>query len=90
MSEPVKLGFMNDVLGSGGNTNTCDLPIMRGETDGIPFVTSAWKLTAAELEMVNRTGIVLLTVVGTTHPPVSIASLQVDTGHESIDTEGNN
>lgn len=41
-------------------------------TDGTPVVLSCWKLTAEELEEVNRTGRVWLTVVGQTMPPVMV------------------
>lgn len=36
-------------------------------------VISCWKLTHEELEEINRTGRVWLTVLGTTMPPVDVA-----------------
>ncbi len=52
----------------------CDaLSVLRTQTTGgVPVVVSCWKLTKEELEEVNRTGRVWLTVLGITMPPVAL------------------
>lgn len=41
-------------------------------TDGTPVVISCWKVTAEELEEIQRTGRVWLLVCGTTMPPAKV------------------
>lgn len=41
--------------------------------DGTPVVISCWKVTKAELEEIQRTGRVWLTVVGHTMPPAMLS-----------------
>lgn len=52
----------------------CDpLPIKRlKSSSGIPLVTSCWKFTKEELEEINRTGRVWLTIAGDTMPPAAL------------------
>lgn len=52
----------------------CDpLPVVLAETtDGVPVLVSAWDLTVADLDEINRTGRVWLQVIGNAHPPVRI------------------
>lgn len=53
----------------------CGLPI-RDEVNGdMPYMTSAWEPTPAELVALNNGGKVYLRVVGTGHPPVSVYAL---------------
>lgn len=51
------------------------LPI-RDEIGGgnIPRMVSFWRPTDAELKMLNEGGLVLLYVVGATHPPVMLTT----------------
>ena len=37
-----------------------------------PVVISCWKLTKEELDLINKTGRVYLTVLGETMPPVAL------------------
>lgn len=46
------------------------LPVVRGEMDGSPTLTSAWELTAEEVAEINRSGRIFLTIMGTAQPPV--------------------
>jgi hypothetical protein len=48
-----------------------DLPVMTLVTaDGHPSMTSFWRPSPAELELLNANGHVMLTVYGSGHPPV--------------------
>ncbi|AET90666.1 hypothetical protein BYI23_B000590 [Burkholderia sp. YI23] len=49
------------------------LPITRIEHEGVEHVVSFWRPSADELAALNNGGLVALWVVGTTHPPLSIA-----------------
>lgn len=42
--------------------------------EGIPIMTSVWEPTPAELAMLNAGGAVRLTICGTVHPPVMLAT----------------
>lgn len=49
------------------------ISVFKGQTQtGLPVVVSCWKLTKDELEEINRTGRVYLTVLGFTMPPVTL------------------
>ena len=49
------------------------LSVLRSiQPNNIPIVLSCWKLTKEELEEIQRTGRVWLTVVGSTMPPVAL------------------
>jgi hypothetical protein len=51
------------------------ISVLRTETDsGMPVTISCWKLTRDELEEVNRTGRVWLTICGVLVPPVMLAT----------------
>jgi hypothetical protein len=74
MAEPVSPVFPQElfphrefVLGA-GDTNAMPLPIYH---DGTQFI-SRWKLTAQELEVIQRTGEVLISIQGGIHPPLSV------------------
>lgn len=55
------------------------LPVMRyRDLDGQLNVLSKWELTAAELEEVQRTGVVWFNAWGSTHAPIWI------TGHDPL------
>lgn len=50
------------------------LPVRRVE-GAIPEVTSCWELEPGDLETIQRTGRVYLTVQGRTHPPLRVSAL---------------
>jgi len=54
------------------------LAVMRGETEisKEPVVVSCWKLTREELDEVNRTGRVWLTVFGQGMPPATLDGIR--------------
>ncbi len=66
----------NAVLGKpdGMSHEQCEsLAVLRTETTGgIPTVVSCWKLTRAELDEVNRTGRIWVSVAGVTMPPIAV------------------
>lgn len=39
---------------------------------GVNVMTSAWKPTKEELQLLNNDGIIQLSIMGTLHPPVSM------------------
>lgn len=41
--------------------------------DGMMGMVSCWKLTHKELEEINKTGRIWLTILGSAHPPVIIS-----------------
>lgn len=47
--------------------------LLSRQPDGMPVVISCWKLTAQELEEINRTGRVWLGIIGGTMPPAWIS-----------------
>lgn len=51
----------------------CDaLPVTDHELDGMPAMMSFWRPSEAELQALLAGGLVALTVLGATHPPVSV------------------
>ena len=49
------------------------LPVYRGrDADGFPIIVSCWKLSYEDLQLIQQTGCVYLTVSGTGMPPVSL------------------
>ena len=57
-------------------SDDCDpLSVCKTETvDGFPVVISCWKVTQEELEEIQKTGRVWLTVYGHTMPPVILGN----------------
>lgn len=49
------------------------LPITRSDVDGFACVNSYWRPTAEELAVLNDGGSVVLSVLGTTMPPVAVS-----------------
>lgn len=47
----------------------------RAEQDGIPATITCWKVSAAELEEINRTGRIWLWIIGRMHPPVHVSGV---------------
>ena len=76
MAEPASFAESNDYLGPPpgvGEEDCQSLAIGRAVLpNGQAVVISCWKLTAEELEEVNRTGRVWLSVWGHTMPPAVI------------------
>lgn len=55
-----------------------DLPVWRGELphddagNTFPAIISCWRLSKEDLEEINRTGVVWLSITGRGMPPVSV------------------
>ena len=50
-----------------------ELPILAGHINGVPIVQSFWKPNAEEIAALSDGHPIVLTVVGVTHAPVSVA-----------------
>lgn len=62
-----------------------DLPAMAcHDNEGNNYIISVWELTQEELEIINKTGLVYLSVMGTQTPPVFLSGkpLFVEEGSE--------
>jgi hypothetical protein len=59
---------------SGMTDEQCsDLPVWKGnDRDGFPIIVSKWKLSKEDLEEINRTGEIWLSLTGNGMPPVSV------------------
>ena len=74
--KPTSFPESNQVLGAGGNPNTEDLVIavcLNEELSGgqkIPFIVSRWKLSPEELQKVQETGEIWISIMGTSMPPI--------------------
>lgn len=61
----------NTVLLGDPDEGVADLPITRGKLpDGILCVRSYWKPSPEELADLNANGCIILSVFGSTHPPL--------------------
>lgn len=73
---PAAFDEANAILSApdGMTHDECDpLEVCRTQTpDGKTVVISCWKLTADELERINRTGRVWLMIWGQTMPPIAV------------------
>jgi hypothetical protein len=50
-----------------------DLNVWRGKTsDNFPAIISCWKLSKEDLEEIQRTGVIWLSITGNGMPPVSL------------------
>ena len=50
-----------------------DLPVFKGiSQDGYPCIISKWKLSKEDLEEINKSGCVYLSITGYGMPPVSL------------------
>ncbi len=77
MAFPANFDEANDVLnattGVAPGDKVLPLNILRTETvNGTPCTVSCWKLTQHELDEINRTGRVWLTIIGRKCPPVGV------------------
>ena len=73
MAVPASFDESNAVLEAPANVDCQALSVYRTEIqDGIPVIFSCWKLTAAELGEINRTGRVWLGILGVTMPPALV------------------
>lgn len=70
MAEPIRFKGSNAVIGAGDNPGVLDLPAF---FNGSRLV-SCWRLTPEELEEVQRTGCVFLSVLYHSMPPVLVGS----------------
>lgn len=78
MADPVGFEGANGIF-YGPTEDIRDLQVFASADP--PMIVSAWRLSRAELEQVNQTGVVWLTIYSTGMPPVSITSdppLRVD------------
>lgn len=48
------------------------LPICRGTIDGVPFIETAWEPSPDELAALQRGKRVVVTILGTQHPPIKL------------------
>lgn len=50
-----------------------DLPVFKGHTtDGFPVIISCWKFSKEDLEEIQNTGCIYLSITGNGMPPVSL------------------
>ncbi len=49
-----------------------DLPVWKGNFNGSPAIISCWKFAKEDLEEINRTGQIYLSIAGSGMPPVSL------------------
>ena len=50
-----------------------DLPVFKGQTtDGFPVIISCWKFSKEDLEEIQKTGCIFLSITGHGMPPVSL------------------
>lgn len=50
-----------------------DLPVYKGQyADGFPCIISCWRLSKEDLEEIQRTGVIWLSITGQVQPPVSL------------------
>lgn len=80
MAVPASFDESNDVLGRPVDMSDDDcapLSIYRHVPDeGFPLMISCWKFTKEELDEINRTGRIWLTVYGVGHPPVHVSGIK--------------
>ena len=57
-----------------------DLPVCVSNGQTI----SCWRLTPEELEIINETGVIWLSVIGNIHPPVAVAGTGLFVGGDPI------
>lgn len=75
---PVKIKNADTALGKPSNWDASTkedcgtLFIRRDKKGGLPIMLSAWKPSASELEILRDGGTLILGVLGTSHPPVTI------------------
>lgn len=71
---PTSFKETNLVLDAGDNPNTDQLPVCIAKDPdyppGICFIVSKWKLSPEELEEVNKTGEIWVSVMGHSTPPI--------------------
>lgn len=64
-----------------GEEETVDtLYIQRGSSDGVMCVRSFWTLTPQELRCASQGGVVALSVLGRTHPPLRLEVMNPEQG----------
>jgi hypothetical protein len=63
------VGWVPDEHGDCAHLAIRDMPV----SGGVPAMHSVWEPTPLELERLNAGGKVYLVIIGTVHPPVSLA-----------------
>jgi hypothetical protein len=80
MATPASFEESNAVLEKPGDTGVDDctsaLSVCIAQHHGVPVVISCWKLSAKELEEINRTGRVWLGICGDTMPSAWVAGIK--------------
>lgn len=92
--KPTSFKETNIVYTAGNNPNTEQLPVCiadHPDNQGIPTIISKWKLSEDELERINKTGELWLTVLGTQLPPIGATVWQPfdEIGYKPIDLDNN-
>lgn len=72
--KPTSFKETNQLLGAGNNPGTGDLPIARslmpiGDQE-VPCIISCWKLSPEELDLIQQTGKIWISVMGMSSPPI--------------------
>lgn len=72
--KPTSFKETNHLLCAGNNPGTGDLPIARSimTVNGrpVPCIISCWKLSPEELELIQQTGKIWISVMGMSTPPI--------------------
>jgi len=89
---PTSFKETNQVLGAGDNPNTEQLPIAYCLNDQIPgrvFVVSKWKLSPEEIQRINETGELWISIMSTTIAPIlpMVHNPFTEAGYEPIKFE---
>lgn len=62
--------------GSPDNVQPLNVCYVKDEESGAMYLTSCWKLTAEELEEINRTKRIWVIIHGLKHPPITLSGLK--------------
>lgn len=66
----------NHIFGAGENPNTTDLPVcislapQYSEGHNVPFIVSRWKVSQEEIEKINETGEIWISIMGASMSPI--------------------
>lgn len=65
--------FVYTKPGSMTDEQCMDLPVFKGlDANGLPVIVSCWRFSKEDLEEIQRTGCIYLSVCGTGMPPVGL------------------
>lgn len=78
MANPIKFPEANHIFGKPKDMTDeqcSSLHTFVGtSSDNFPLIISKWQLSEKEIEILNTTGCIYLTVIGKNQPPISITS----------------